>query len=196
MEQTMLLQTNSYVVPNDKRDEHARLMRRFRETLARIGCDDFEAYEQVGMNWNGRANGRFVQIMRFKDRKQYQAVQAAERNDSVAQDLIREFCELVDFEQQQEQGIFAVGFYISGLSTAPVRVRKPGQSGLDEIEGQTVEDSGGEEDDTPGVAMGGAFEPPQLSAGAAPEPEAAPSKPMRPFFPPLPPEGKPKDEPQ
>jgi hypothetical protein len=47
----MLLQTNSYIVPKEKRAEHARLVRRFRQTLARLGCDHFEVYEQVGANW-------------------------------------------------------------------------------------------------------------------------------------------------
>ena len=52
----MLLQTNSYVVPKDKRLEHAKLMRRFRQTLVRLGCvparvvrnrlEDYEAAAQ------------------------------------------------------------------------------------------------------------------------------------------------------
>ena len=33
----MLLQTNSYIVPKDKRSEHSRLIRRFRQTLGRLG---------------------------------------------------------------------------------------------------------------------------------------------------------------
>ena len=80
----MLLQTNSYIVPRDKRMEHARLLRRFRQTLMRLGCDHFEVYEQVGANWNtGETTGRFVQIMRFRDRKHQLAVQGAERTDPV-----------------------------------------------------------------------------------------------------------------
>src|SRR5690242_18690460 len=76
----MLLQTNSYVVPKEKRTEHSRLLARFRQTLLRLGCDHFEAYEQTGSNWSGsEGTGRFVQIMRFRDRKQQLAVQAAER---------------------------------------------------------------------------------------------------------------------
>ena len=67
----MLLQTNSYIVPKEKRVEHARLLRRFRQALARVGCDHFEVYEQVGSNWTGETTGRFVQIMRFRD-KQHQ----------------------------------------------------------------------------------------------------------------------------
>src|SRR2546430_729410 len=118
----MLLQTNSYVVPKEKRAEHARLVRRFRQTLHRLGCDHFEVYEQVGSNWGGgESTGRFVQIMRFRDRKQQLAVQAAERSDKAAQDLIAEFCELINFPYQQQQGLFAVGFYHSALPVAPSR---------------------------------------------------------------------------
>lgn len=117
----MLLQTNSYVVPKDKRSEHARLVRRFRQTLARLGCDHFEAYEQTGANWGGESTGRFVQIMRFRDRRHQQQVQQAERTDPAAQALIREFCDLINFPYQQQQGLFAVGFYTSVLPTASPR---------------------------------------------------------------------------
>lgn len=110
----MLMQTNSYIVPKDRRPEHARLLRRFRQTLQRLGCDHFEVYEQVGQNWSaGETTSRFVQIMRFRDRKHQQAVQAAERSDPSAQQLIAEFCELINFPYQQQQGLFAVGFYTS-----------------------------------------------------------------------------------
>ncbi len=108
----MLLQTNSYIVPKEKRAEHARLIRRFRQTLARLGCDSFEIYEQVGHNWSsGETTGRFVQIMRFRDRRHQLSVQGAERTDATAQALIAEFCELINFPYQQQQGLFAVGFY-------------------------------------------------------------------------------------
>lgn len=108
----MLLQTNSYIVPKEKREAHARLMRRFRQTLQRLGCEHFEVYEQVGSNWNSLRTGtRFVQMMRFRDRRQHQAVQDAERNDPAAQELIREFCELIGFADQQAQGQFVVGYY-------------------------------------------------------------------------------------
>jgi hypothetical protein len=118
----MLLQTNSYIVPRDKRMEHARLLRRFRQTLLRLGCDHFEVYEQVGTNWNtGETTGRFVQIMRFRDRKHQLGVQAAERSDPTAQALVREFCELINFPYQQQQGLFAVGFYTSFLRMPPQR---------------------------------------------------------------------------
>src|SRR5258706_1898121 len=121
----MLLQTNSYFVPKEKRAEHARLMRRFRQALAKLGCDLFEVYEQVGANWTGAENGRYVQIMRFRDRKHQIAVQNAERSDPAAQALIAEFCELVNFQYQQQQGFFAVGFYNSMLPTAPAHAEAP-----------------------------------------------------------------------
>ena len=109
----MLLQTNSYIVPREKRDAHAKLLAQFRQTLARLGCDLFEVYEQADPNWAAPAQGdaRFVQIMRFRDRGHQTAVQAAEQNDPSAQRMINAFCELINFPYQQEQGLFAVGFY-------------------------------------------------------------------------------------
>jgi len=124
----MLLQTNSYVVPRDKRTEHARLMKRFRQTLLRLGCDQFEVYEQVGPQWNAsKSTGRFVQLIRFRDRKHHEEVQAAERQDESAQEVIREFCELVNFTYQQEQSLFTSGFYISALPVASARIGANGQ---------------------------------------------------------------------
>jgi hypothetical protein len=118
----MLLQTNSYIVPKDKRSEHARLLRKFRQTLQRLGCNHFEVYEQVGSNWaGGEVTGRFVQIMRFRDRKHQQRIQAAEKQDPVAQQLIGEFCALINFPYQQQQGLFAVGFYSSALPVVQPR---------------------------------------------------------------------------
>ncbi|MGB7157893.1 MAG: hypothetical protein WBD40_07490 [Tepidisphaeraceae bacterium] len=153
----MLLQTNSYIVPKDKRAEHARLVRRFRQTLARLGCEHFEVYEQVGSNWSGgESTGRYVHIMRFRDRKHQLAVQAAERNDPGAQALINEFCELINFPYQQQQGLFAVGFYQSVLPVASARPNvappdraapppptgddlTPPSSSADDVEGGDVE---------------------------------------------------------
>jgi hypothetical protein len=160
----MLLQTNSYIVPKEKRIEHARLLRRFRQALARVGCDHFEVYEQVGSNWTGETTGRFVQIMRFRDRGHQLAVQAAEREDQGAQELIREFCELINFPYQQQQGFFAVGFYNSVLPVAPQARSEGGiadngaavaaaaavEAGVgavaEEAEGQTWSEVGGETD--------------------------------------------------
>ena len=118
----MLLQTNSYVVPKEKRAEHARLLTRFRQTLARFGCDDFEVFEQSGSNWTTQeTTGRYVQMIRFRDKKHHMEVQAAERTDPTAQKVIAEFCELINFPYQQQQGLFAVGFYTTVIKTAADR---------------------------------------------------------------------------
>jgi hypothetical protein len=61
--------------------------------------------------------------MRFRDRKHQLAVQNAERSDPAAQELIAEFCELVNYPYQVQQNMFAVGFYNSVLPVAPVRVQ-------------------------------------------------------------------------
>jgi len=108
----MLVQTNTYYVPPDKRDHHQRLMRHFRQTLHRLGCDRFAVYEQTDADFAPSSTpGRFVQVMRFRDRRHHQTVQEAERRDPTARDLIRQFCELIDFPSQQAQGLFAVNYY-------------------------------------------------------------------------------------
>jgi len=108
----MLLQTNSYIVPKDKRTEHARLLRKFRQALLRLGCEYFEVYEQVGANWNtAESGGRFVQLMRFRDHHHQRAVQEAEHQDPAAQSIIKEFCDLVNMPYQLQQGLFATSFY-------------------------------------------------------------------------------------
>jgi len=56
------------------------------------------------------------------------AVQTAERSDPVAQALIKEFCELINFPYQQQQGLFAVGFY-QGIMPLNSPVRQPPPSG-------------------------------------------------------------------
>jgi hypothetical protein len=114
----MLLQTNSYVVPKDKRQEHERLIRKIRQALLRIGCDCFEVYEQVGPSWSPVKGGRFIQIMRFRDRQQHQEIQQAEKSDAGLQQLINEFMELIDLPAQQEEGLFAMGHY-SRISATP-----------------------------------------------------------------------------
>ena len=134
----MLLQTNSYIVPKEKRSEHSRLLARFRQTLLRLGCESFEVYEQVGGNWQGEATGRYVQIMRFRDKKQQQIVQDTERTDPAAQQLIKEFCELINFPYQQEHGIFAVGFYNSVLPQGPAPIpAQPVEAGGDRTASDT-----------------------------------------------------------
>jgi hypothetical protein len=119
----MLLQTNSYIVPKDKRAEHARLVRRFRTALMRLGCEQFEVFEQVANDWgSGETTGRYVQIMHFRDRRHQLAVQQAEQNDQTAQKIIQEFCELINFPYQLQQGLFAVGFYSSVVALATPRL--------------------------------------------------------------------------
>ena len=143
----MLLQTNSYVVPKDKRTEHVRLLNRFRQTLARFGCEDFEVFEQAGSNWGAsESSGRYVQMIRFRDKKHHMAVQAAERSDPAAQKLIAEFCELINFPYQQQQGLFAVGFYNGVLPAAggarrvkpAMRVAPEMPAGLTSVAGPAV----------------------------------------------------------
>jgi hypothetical protein len=139
----MLLQTNSYIVPKEKRAEHSRIIRRFRQTLRRLGCDHFEVYEQVGSNWsNSESAGRYVQILRFVDRKHQLSVQSAERVDPSAQAVIADFCELINFPYQQQQGLFAVGFYTSVLPVMPKR----GARGelISTVEHEVVDDPEGE----------------------------------------------------
>src|SRR3954466_11452910 len=118
----MLLQTNSYFVPRERRAEHARLLKRFRQVMARLGCDMFEVYEQSPANWGGgESSGRFIQMMRFRDRKHQLAVQANERNDPAAQALIAEFCELINFNYQQQQNMFATGYYQTAMPSLTPR---------------------------------------------------------------------------
>jgi hypothetical protein len=118
----MLLQTNSYIVPKEKRPAHNHLMQRFRQVLMKIGCDHFEVFEQVGANWaGGETSGRFVQLMKFRDRKHCQAVQLAERKDPAAQALVREFCELINFPYQEQQGLFAHGYYNAVIE--PIKIK-------------------------------------------------------------------------
>lgn len=111
----MLLQTNSYIVPAEKRDEHAGLMKRFAQILRRLGCDRFDVLEQLGPNWSPGDVGRCVQLMHFRDRNHQQQVQLAEASDAEAQALIAEFVDLLDINYQQDQGYFATGYYESIL---------------------------------------------------------------------------------
>jgi hypothetical protein len=57
------------------------------------------------------------------------AVQNAEKQDAAAQQLIAEFCALIDFPYQQQQNLFAVGFYQSVLPVAPLRVQVMEEAG-------------------------------------------------------------------
>jgi hypothetical protein len=59
--------------------------------------------------------------MRFHDRAHRQAVENAERSDPSAQQVIKDFCELINLPYQQQQGLFAVGYYTSFLAMPPQR---------------------------------------------------------------------------
>ena len=120
----MLLQTNSYIVPKEKQEEHTRLMRRFKQVLLKVGCDNFEVYEQTGPNWTPGETGRCVQLMRFRDKKHQQHVQVAERSDPAAQAIIAELGELLNMTLQQQQGFFAAGFYQSVLQEREVDAKE------------------------------------------------------------------------
>jgi hypothetical protein len=170
----MLMQTNSYIVPKERRDEHTRLVQRFRQTLMRLGCDHFETYEQVGVRWSDeQGNGRFVQIMRFRDRKHQQTVEAAERNDPTAQALIREFCELVNLPYQQQQGLFAVGFYKSVLPPA-MRTKPGGGSGQGAAGAEDPSASVGDQE-TASVETAQATLPRRVGFFPPPQPSVPPS---------------------
>ena len=60
--------------------------------------------------------------MRFRDRKHQLQVQQAERKPA-AQQVIAEFCRLINFPYQQQQGLFAVGYYTAVLPDLSVRQR-------------------------------------------------------------------------
>jgi hypothetical protein len=156
----MLLQTNSYIVPAEKRVEHQRLLKRFRHVMIKLGCDSFDTFEQVGPNWAGNeTTGRFVQIMRFRDHQHQRAVQAGERSDPTAQALIAEFCDLINLPYQQQQGLFAIGFYRSVAGTSG-----PGQHAPQAA--APVED--------PSYEEATAETPAEPEAAVEPEPELAP----------------------
>ena len=114
----MLLQTNSYVVPKEKRGEHARLMLRFRQCFKRLGAV-FEVYEQAGPNFTSEAGGRFVQIMRFRDRHHQAEVHEKEQKDAAAQQLIADFCQLLNISYQQQHGLFSANYYAGILPDRP-----------------------------------------------------------------------------
>ena len=114
----MLLQTNSYVVPREKRAEHARLMLRFRQCFKRLGAI-LEVYEQAGPNFTSEAGGRFVQIMRFRDRHHQAEVHEKEQKDPAAQQLIADFCQLLNISYQQQHGLFSANYYAGILPDRP-----------------------------------------------------------------------------
>ena len=114
-------------------------------------------YEQVGANWGGATppaascRSCVSAIAAISS-----AVQNAERNDPAAQQLIAEFCELINYPYQQQQQQFVVGFYASALPIAPLR-------------GPHVDESAPAEGEEPAPAEG---EAPATDAAAVPESEA------------------------
>ncbi|MFT3788012.1 MAG: hypothetical protein QM770_17880 [Tepidisphaeraceae bacterium] len=140
----MLLQTNSYIVPKDKRTEHARLVKQFKQVMSRLGCDDFEVYEQAGPNWSTEVGGRFVQIMKFRDREHQRSIREAEQSDAVAQELVREFIELINFPYQHQQGLATTAFYIGVVTAGDSRgkaVRKIVPPGIDPSSLKAIEET-------------------------------------------------------
>jgi hypothetical protein len=134
----VLLQTHGYLVPAEHRAAHARLVRRFRAAMKRLGCDRFEAYEQVGSDWAGDASaGRFVQMMVFRDRAHQKQIQQAERDDPEAQQIIAEFVELIDLPKQQDDRTFVTGYYQEVLGEPPTPPKPAGDD--DVIEGEIVD---------------------------------------------------------
>jgi hypothetical protein len=129
----MLMQTNAYTVPPDKRDAHERLMRRFADAMRRNGAT-FEVYEQVTPDsftnpaLPSSSSGRFVQVVRVRDARHLQQVQERERSDPASQQLIREFIDLIDLPSQQEQGTYLPGFYASLTTSDPPPSRFPNQT--------------------------------------------------------------------
>jgi hypothetical protein len=110
----MLVQTNSYIVPQARRADHDHLMKRFRQAYARLGCEHFEVFEQTVAGWGSpRGDVRCVQIIRFRDRQHHHAVQEAERKDEAAQQVIFEFCKLINYDQQLAGGLFVSEFYLT-----------------------------------------------------------------------------------
>ena len=110
----MILLTHAYLVPREKEDQHARLVRRLAEVMSGLGAE-FEVFEQRAAEIGSQesATGRFVQIARFRDQKHLQQVQAAETSNIQAQALIAEICELVDMAGQQMRGTYLPGTYVS-----------------------------------------------------------------------------------
>lgn len=114
----MLLQTNAYSVPTDKRDSHARLTARLQEAMRKIGAT-LEVYEQVGPGFSPaeESTGRYVQVMRFRDRRHLANVQAAERNDVLVQTLLAEFVQLIGLPEQANRGTYLPGYYSAVTAT-------------------------------------------------------------------------------
>ncbi len=118
----MLLMTNSYLVPPDRRVEHDRLMRRFRREMKRLGLDSLEVCEQAGPGFErieGEGGTRVVQILRFRDRQHFLQVQRAERDDAGVQQLVAAFCALINLPAQQQKGQYSTGWFRGLIDSGP-----------------------------------------------------------------------------
>jgi hypothetical protein len=110
----MLLQTHSYFVPNEHRDEHAKLMVSFGSILKRLGVEHFQVYEQLGDDFSGEsATGRFVQTIGFRDKAHRLKIQELEVRDPEARRVLSVFSTLIDLPMQREQGLFSAAYYAS-----------------------------------------------------------------------------------
>lgn len=105
----MLVQTHSYLLKPELREEHARLTARMAAVLARLGCVAFEVLEQV--DDVGQPTGRVVQILRFRNSRHHREVQSAEAADAEAQQLVRRFAHLIDHAGQLAAGTFQMRYY-------------------------------------------------------------------------------------
>jgi hypothetical protein len=120
----MLLQTNSYLVPRDRIRAHDDLMRRFRSCFSRLGLEtqQFEVLRETGPEFSTPRTSavRHVQVVRFRDKDQYDLIHDAEAADPEAQELVAEFARLVELEAQQRRGHFVGTYYVqSDLSAKP-----------------------------------------------------------------------------
>jgi hypothetical protein len=116
----MLLQTNSYLVPNGRRAQHARLIQKFVACFERLG-GDIEVYEQTAPGFEPFARNteafRFAHVMRFRDHEHQQAVATREAQDQEAVKLIAELVELVDLRRQRRDGRYIGNFYRQAIAT-------------------------------------------------------------------------------
>ncbi len=109
----MILQTHTYYVPREKRNEHQRLVLKIREELKALGVASYNVFEQAGPDWGPEAepSNRFVQVVYFTDVRHQKQVQQAEKASPSIQRLISEFCDLISLPDQQATGLFLTGYY-------------------------------------------------------------------------------------
>ncbi|MEL7239272.1 MAG: hypothetical protein AAGK78_10450, partial [Planctomycetota bacterium] len=168
----MLLQTNSYIVRSEQRADHARLMRQFRACFRRLGAE-FEVYEQDERRPSGQPSkqqgGRFVQVMRFRDRAHHRQHANVESQDQIAQDLVAAFCKLVDLPYQQEQGLFTSSVLTTCLPCSEEDAG-PGNANDASATPPTTDNQKGSPTGAPG---GGSTSPDESATDPQPKPPAA-----------------------